>query len=152
MRALEIGIPIHRCKVVKSRPLACLWRISSPFVAKTCWRAYVDVRALIVERTQFPPEALKKGQVFDEMKLFHMKGPSVSLRFPKTRVLFSIVTISAAAAACGGGASLTGSSFGLTPRSRHLISSTPVQHVIVVIQENRSFDNFFATFPGANGA
>jgi phospholipase C len=29
--------------------------------------------------------------------------------------------------------------------------STPIKHVIVVIQENRSFDNLFATFPGANG-
>jgi len=29
--------------------------------------------------------------------------------------------------------------------------STPIQHVIIVIQENRSFDNFFATFPGADG-
>ena len=27
-----------------------------------------------------------------------------------------------------------------------------IQHVIVVVQENRSFDNFFATFPGADGA
>ncbi len=27
-----------------------------------------------------------------------------------------------------------------------------IQHVVVVIQENRSFDNFFATFPGADGA
>ncbi|HEY1866918.1 MAG TPA: alkaline phosphatase family protein, partial [Candidatus Cybelea sp.] len=27
-----------------------------------------------------------------------------------------------------------------------------IQHVIVVIQENRSFDDLFATFPGANGA
>src|ERR1700688_798785 len=29
--------------------------------------------------------------------------------------------------------------------------SSPIQHVIIVIQENRSFDNLFATFPGANG-
>ncbi|HEV3091419.1 MAG TPA: alkaline phosphatase family protein [Candidatus Cybelea sp.] len=29
--------------------------------------------------------------------------------------------------------------------------STPIQHVIIVIQENRSFDNLFATFPNANG-
>ncbi|MGB8150531.1 MAG: alkaline phosphatase family protein [Candidatus Cybelea sp.] len=29
--------------------------------------------------------------------------------------------------------------------------STKIKHVIVVIQENRSFDNFFATFPGADG-
>ncbi|HEX4014747.1 MAG TPA: alkaline phosphatase family protein [Candidatus Cybelea sp.] len=27
-----------------------------------------------------------------------------------------------------------------------------VKHIIVVIQENRTFDDFFATFPGANGA
>ncbi|MGB8151589.1 MAG: alkaline phosphatase family protein, partial [Candidatus Cybelea sp.] len=31
-------------------------------------------------------------------------------------------------------------------------SSKYIQHVIVVIQENRSFDNLFATFPGADGA
>ncbi len=31
-------------------------------------------------------------------------------------------------------------------------SPSPIQHVVVVIQENRSFDNLFATFPGADGA
>ena len=31
-------------------------------------------------------------------------------------------------------------------------SSKYVKHVIVMIQENRSFDNFFATFPNADGA
>lgn len=31
-------------------------------------------------------------------------------------------------------------------------SSEYIKHVVVVIQENRSFDNFFATFPGADGA
>lgn len=30
-------------------------------------------------------------------------------------------------------------------------STTPISHIIIVVQENRSFDNFFATFPGANG-
>ena len=29
---------------------------------------------------------------------------------------------------------------------------SPIRRVIIVIQENRSFDNFFATFPGADGA
>ncbi len=28
---------------------------------------------------------------------------------------------------------------------------TPIRHVVILIQENRSFDNFFATFPGADG-
>lgn len=27
-----------------------------------------------------------------------------------------------------------------------------IQHVVIVVQENRSFDNLFATFPGADGA
>lgn len=29
--------------------------------------------------------------------------------------------------------------------------SSPIEHVVIVIQENRSFDNFFSTFPNANG-
>ena len=28
----------------------------------------------------------------------------------------------------------------------------PIKHVVIVVQENRTFDNLFATFPGANGA
>jgi phospholipase C len=31
-------------------------------------------------------------------------------------------------------------------------SKAPIKHVIIVIQENRSFDNLFARFPGADGA
>ncbi|HEX4013855.1 MAG TPA: alkaline phosphatase family protein [Candidatus Cybelea sp.] len=31
-------------------------------------------------------------------------------------------------------------------------SYTKIHHVVIVIQENRSFDDFFATFPGADGA
>lgn len=27
----------------------------------------------------------------------------------------------------------------------------PIQHVIMIVQENRSFDSYFGTFPGANG-
>ncbi len=29
--------------------------------------------------------------------------------------------------------------------------SVPIQHVIVIMQENRSFDSYFGTFPGADG-
>jgi len=36
------------------------------------------------------------------------------------------------------------------PQNPH-ISSHYIKHVIVMIQENRSFDNFFARFPGADG-
>ena len=43
------------------------------------------------------------------------------------------------------------------PQARALVTgsrgtSGSIQHVVIVIQENRSFDNLFATFPGADGA
>jgi len=31
-------------------------------------------------------------------------------------------------------------------------TSNPITHIVVMIQENRSFDNLFATYPGADGA
>ena len=30
-------------------------------------------------------------------------------------------------------------------------SSIPIQYFIFIIQENHSFDNYFGTYPGANG-
>jgi phospholipase C len=30
--------------------------------------------------------------------------------------------------------------------------ASPIQHVVIVIQENRTFNDFFATFPGADGS
>ncbi len=36
--------------------------------------------------------------------------------------------------------------------SQHRASSYPITHVVVIMQENRSFDNFFHGFPGANSA
>jgi phospholipase C len=30
-------------------------------------------------------------------------------------------------------------------------STTPIQHVVIIMMENHSFDNFFGRFPGANG-
>jgi phospholipase C len=36
-------------------------------------------------------------------------------------------------------------------RSR-VVTASPVEHVVIVVQENRSFDDLFATFPGADGA
>jgi phospholipase C len=31
-------------------------------------------------------------------------------------------------------------------------ASTPLQHIVVIVQENRSFNNLFATFPGVTGS
>jgi len=61
-----------------------------------------------------------------------------------------LVTVSAGIIACTNGQISTGAA--ALPQSRHRGSATtPISHVIIVVQENRSFDNFFATFPGANG-
>src|SRR5437763_4297014 len=31
-------------------------------------------------------------------------------------------------------------------------ASTPIQHVVIISKENRSFDSYFGRFPGADGA
>jgi phospholipase C len=58
--------------------------------------------------------------------------------------------------ACSGGPatspSLPAASASLAARANGDKSPGPIQHVIIMIQENRSFDDLFATFPGADGA
>jgi len=56
----------------------------------------------------------------------------------------------AATVSCSGSAA-GGSPSAVLPASPDGKGAAPISHVIVVIQENRSFDNFFATFPGADG-
>lgn len=72
------------------------------------------------------------------------------MQYRMAGLLFFLLVAVGAFAACGGGGSGT---TGYLPASRivHHASSSPIKHVIVVIQENRSFDDFFADFPGANG-
>ncbi len=55
--------------------------------------------------------------------------------------------------ACGGG----GAPAAFAPATAPALqaprgATTPIQHVVIVVQENRSFDDLFATFPGADGA
>ena len=47
--------------------------------------------------------------------------------------------------ACTAGASST------TSTAKTYPVKTPIKHVIVIMQENRSFDTYFGTFPGADG-
>ncbi|HEY1654231.1 MAG TPA: alkaline phosphatase family protein [Candidatus Tumulicola sp.] len=64
----------------------------------------------------------------------------------------ALVLIATLASGCGSSA-LQGAANALVPHGivrGH--SASPIQHVIVIMQENRSFDNFFYDFPGANGA
>jgi len=61
------------------------------------------------------------------------------------------VIAAAALSACAGGAGIPGAGRPSVPFARSGSSSAPIQHVVIVVQENRTFNNFFATFPGAVG-
>src|SRR5579863_4022795 len=65
---------------------------------------------------------------------------------------FSFV-LAALGAACGGGPSHVAPD---APQPAGIAkapdTTTKVKHVVIMIQENRSFDNLFATFPNADGA
>ena len=68
-------------------------------------------------------------------------------------LMIALGAIALGATACSnGGSSLaipSGASF--FSQLRGNAGSTPISHVIVVVQENRTLNNLFATFPGANG-
>ncbi len=51
---------------------------------------------------------------------------------------------------CGGNGILRGS-LPATPALDSTASSSPIAHVVLIVQENRTFNNLFATFPGADG-
>ncbi|HEY6487428.1 MAG TPA: alkaline phosphatase family protein [Candidatus Cybelea sp.] len=60
--------------------------------------------------------------------------------------------LAGALASCGGG-NANGIGAGVPfARGARNSGSSPIQHIVVVIQENRSFDDLFATFPNADGA
>ncbi len=48
------------------------------------------------------------------------------------------------------GASASGLAAGLPLAARNL-SATPIRHVVVIMEENHTFDNYFGDFPGVNG-
>ena len=69
-------------------------------------------------------------------------------------VSYCIFTLSAclALSACGGSSSsLPGSASTRNNGPSRRPSSTPIKHIVVLIQENRTFNNLFAQFPGATG-
>lgn len=50
----------------------------------------------------------------------------------------------------GGGTGTTGNGEGSGPTI--VPGETPIEHVVFIVKENRSFNNYFATYPGAEGA
>ncbi|HZY96332.1 MAG TPA: alkaline phosphatase family protein [Candidatus Cybelea sp.] len=66
-----------------------------------------------------------------------------------TALVFAVAGM--AIAGCGGSSApvpVTQTSSGAL---RSTSTSSPIAHVVIVIQENRTFNDFFATFPGADG-
>ena len=80
-----------------------------------------------------------------------MRGP------PRTAIaLASVLTVLAVGCSGGHGGGARGNPQGIVPSgTAPAVYSTDgiskIKHVIVVMQENRSFDNYFGTFPGADG-
>ena len=67
----------------------------------------------------------------------------VSLRLAQiSSVLMACVLTTSVLAACGGGNS---------PTQTNTSGIHKIQHVVVIMQENRSFDSYFGTYPGADG-
>jgi phospholipase C len=71
--------------------------------------------------------------------------------------LWSLTLFAAFAGIAGcstsGQSGVAGAGFQVLPvQAKHAAAARKIQHVIIIIQENRSFDDLFATFPGADGA
>jgi phospholipase C len=72
----------------------------------------------------------------------------------RSRTIAFFMVAGAAIAACGGGSSSVPATQQGASRhaARHASSpSSPIQHVVIVVQENRTFNDFFATYPGGDG-
>jgi phospholipase C len=69
-------------------------------------------------------------------------------RFAYVSILFAAVI-----AGCGGNglSPANGNAAARIARPASASSPSPIQHVIIMVQENRTFNDFFATFPGADG-
>ncbi|MGC9991760.1 MAG: alkaline phosphatase family protein [Candidatus Cybelea sp.] len=52
---------------------------------------------------------------------------------------------------CGGASNAIPSGSVLQTVARHRGSSYPITHIVLMVQENRTFNDLFATFPGADG-
>jgi len=86
--------------------------------------------------------------------------PSNPIRPPRTLVALVLAAMLAAACspASGGTGSTTSSPAGPSPSPSPVPDLTKLEqaqlhlkHLVFIVQENRSFDHYFGTFPGANG-
>jgi phospholipase C len=67
------------------------------------------------------------------------------------RTIASLVLAGTVIAGCGGGGGSAPVPATQQGSRRHTGSGSPIQHVVIVVQENRTFNDFFATYPGSDG-
>jgi phospholipase C len=65
--------------------------------------------------------------------------------------IFALSVCLALSACAGSSSSLPGPGATSISGPSHHRSGTPIQHIVLLIQENRTFNNLFAQFPGATG-
>src|SRR5215469_9332362 len=66
---------------------------------------------------------------------------------------YSLAGLVLVLSACATGTGSTGNTgSGNTQAVPTQIPAGPVKHIVFFIKENRTFDNYFGTYPGANGA
>src|SRR5579872_261701 len=66
---------------------------------------------------------------------------------PRKRI--APLSLAALAAAAGGALIATGSAAAGPPDQHQHYTATPIKHVVVIFQENVSFDHYFGTYPNA---
>jgi len=67
--------------------------------------------------------------------------------------IFFLVGVGLALGGCGGStsSSISGVPPAVQRTHREPSGTSPITHVVLIVQENRSFNDFFATFPGGDG-
>jgi phospholipase C len=73
------------------------------------------------------------------------------LHYRAAGLLFFLLIAGGGIVACSGSSAPSNDSLPAAQSAPATNGSTPISHVVVIVQENRSFDNLFATFPNANG-
>jgi phospholipase C len=71
------------------------------------------------------------------------------MNFSYGRAAAFVISITFVSACAGGSSSQITPS---TQTAQRNATSQPIQHIVMIVQENRSFDNLFSTFPNADGA
>ena len=73
------------------------------------------------------------------------------MRILRSKYVLGLCAAIVGLAACSSGSSSSFANGSYNPQAATAGSSSPIQHVVIIVQENRTFNDFFATYPGADG-